>query len=317
MKNGFTIGRGQLDGVLAFLRVAELQSFRAAAAELGVSPSAMSHVVRALESRVGVTLLTRTTRKVGLTQAGQRFLERARPAIGELLGAFESAQTFGEQVTGLLRLNVPRAVAPYLVKLLGDFCAAYPAVQVEIFADDQLANIVEEGFDAGVRLGNQVDADMVAVRLTAPFRFTVVGSPSYLARYGRPQQPEDLDQHRCIGFRPGARSAVNQWEFKKGDRRFKVTLTSAMIVNDWVVSVSAAVSGLGLAYAPAPLARPFITSGELESVLDSFCPDAAGLFLYYPSRSQALPKLRVFAEFARKSLSRGLEQAGIGRPNFS
>jgi DNA-binding transcriptional LysR family regulator len=300
MKKGFTIDRDQLRGVLALLCVAEHRSFRAAAAELGISPSAVSQIVRRMEAHVGFALLTRTTRKVGLTEAGQHFMERARPAIDELIAAFETARYFGQRVAGLLRLNVPRAVSPYLADLvLDDFCAKYPDVQVEIFAEDRLVNIVEEGFDAGVRMGAQVERDMIAVRLTAPFKFIVVGTPDYFDRHGRPIRPEDLLEHRCIGFRATATDALYRWEFKDNNREFDIAVSGPIIVNDWALNITMAAKGSGLAYTPEPLAQSRIARGELEGVLDAFCLEKAGLFLYYPSRAQALPKLRAFVEFAR------------------
>lgn len=310
MKTHFTIDRDQLDGVIAFLRVAEHRSFRVAASHLGISPSAISQIVRNLETRTGVALLTRTTRKVGLTEAGQRFIERARPAVEELLSAFESAQTFGEQVTGLLRLNVPRVVLQFLIEpIIGDFCAEYPGVQVEIFTSNDMINIVEDGFDAGIRLGELVEADMVAVRLSPPFRFVVVGSPDYFARHGRPQRPEDLGGHHCIGYRKSVRGPLYRWEFEHGGREFDVAVNGPVIVNDSNLNVTMAVRGLGLAYTADPLAETHIVHGELERVLEEYCPGSSGMFLYYPSRAQALPKLRAFVKFTRSRVKRLMETA--------
>src|SRR5215217_7551233 len=180
MRAGFTMQKDQLDGVMVLLSVARLRSFRAAATELGISPSAVSQIVRALEARAGVALLTRTTRSVGLTEAGRSFLERAAPAVEELLAAFDSARSLGGKASGLLRLTVPRAVIPHVIEpLLPGFCAAHPDVRIEIHAADHLSRIVDEGFDAGVRLGELVEADMVTVRLTPPFGFAVFGAPGY------------------------------------------------------------------------------------------------------------------------------------------
>jgi DNA-binding transcriptional LysR family regulator len=302
MKQAFTIERDQLDGVLAFLRVAERQSFRAAAAELGISPSAVSQTVRNLEKRVGVALLMRTTRKVGLTEAGRRFFERAQPAVAALTDAFGVAQAFGKSATGLLRLNVPRAAVPYLTELIKDFCEAYPDIQLEIFVEDRLIDLVAEGFDAGIRLEQHVQADMVAVQLSPPFQFAVVGSPDYFERYGRPQRPEDLRAHRCICFRPNAREAVSGWKFREGNRTFDIAVGGPIVVNDWMMNVAAATKGLGLAYSIEPLVEREVAQGRLERVLDAFCPDTSGAFLYYPSRVQALPKLRAFIAFARERL---------------
>src|SRR5262245_17933338 len=185
MKQNFTVRHGALDGVQAFLSVAQYRSFRRAAAELGVTPSAISQAVRALEARVGAALFARTTRSVGLTEAGERFLSRAKPAFEELVAAGEVARELGQQPAGLLRLAVPRAVVPILLQpLIASFCQAYREVEVEIAASEELVDLAAEGFDAGIRLGQFIAADMVAVRLTRPFRFIIVGSPSYLAAAG-------------------------------------------------------------------------------------------------------------------------------------
>src|SRR5919205_2449100 len=183
MKQNFTVRQGALDGVEAFLGVAQHRSFRRAAAELGVTPSAISQAVRSLEARVGAALFIRTTRSVGLTQAGARFLSRAKPAFEELVAASEVARELGERPAGLLRLTVPRAVVPILLApLIASFCEAYPEVEVEIAASEELVDLAAEGFDAGVRMGQFIAADMIAVRLTPPFRLIIVGSPAYLAR---------------------------------------------------------------------------------------------------------------------------------------
>src|SRR5579871_3747191 len=202
MKQNFTVRQGALDGVEAFLSVAQHRSFRRAAAELGVTPSAMSQAVRALEARVGVALFIRTTRSVGLTEAGERFLARARPAFDELVAASEAARDLARGPTGLLRLAVPPAVVPLILEpLLASFCQAYPEIELEIAAGGELVDLAAEGFDAGIRLGQFIAADMVAVRLTAPFRLVIVGSPAYLARAGRPESPDDLRRHACMRFR--------------------------------------------------------------------------------------------------------------------
>src|SRR5689334_5170540 len=196
MKQNFTVRQGALDGVEAFLSVARHRSFRRAAAELGVTPSAMSQAVRALEARIGAVLFIRTTRSVSLTEAGERFLSRAKPAFEELVAASAVARDLGQRPSGLLRLTVPRAVVPLLVEpLVASFCKAYPEVEVEIAASEQLVDLATGGFDAGIRPGQSVEADMIAVRLTPPFPFAIVGSPDYLARRGKPKRPDDLRQH--------------------------------------------------------------------------------------------------------------------------
>jgi DNA-binding transcriptional LysR family regulator len=202
MKQNFTMRQGALDGVEAFLSVARHRSFRRAAAELGVTPSAISQAVRTLESRIGAALFARTTRSVGLTEAGERFLARAKPAFEELVAASETARELGQRPAGLLRLAVPRAAVPILLEpLIASFCETYPEVEVELAASEELVDLAKGGFDAGVRMGQFIANDMVAVRLSPPFRFIIVGSPAYLSRRGRPLRPGDLREHACLRLR--------------------------------------------------------------------------------------------------------------------
>src|SRR5712672_3401921 len=199
MKHNFTVRQGALDGVESFLSVAQHRSFRRAATELGVTPSALSQAVRTLEARVGAALFIRTTRSVGLTEAGERFISRAKPAFEELVAASEVARDLGQRPTGLLRLTVPRAVVPILLEpVIASFCQAYPEVELEIAASKELVDLAAEGFDAGIRLGQFVDADMIAVPLTPPLRLLVVGSPDYLRRRKQPERIDDLRQHACL-----------------------------------------------------------------------------------------------------------------------
>lgn len=299
--------RGDLDGLVALLTVAEKRSFTAAAAALGVTPSAVSQSVRALEQRAGVALLARTTRDVAPTEAGRRFLERARPAVDDILSAFRDAASLGDRPSGLLRLNVPRVALPSLIEpVLAGFCASYPEVQVEIHVDDRLANIVAEGFDAGIRIGELVDADMVAVPLSPAFRLAVVGSPDYFGRHGRPQHPVELKRHACINFRQSDRS-LYRWEFEEAGREFALAVDGPIIANEANVMISAAVKGLGLAYMLDPVVEPLCRRGLLERVLEPFCPQTPGFFLYFPSRHQVLPKLRAFIDFARTRIGESIE----------
>src|SRR6201988_1275937 len=216
MKRNFTVRQGALDGVEAFLSVSQHRSFRKAAAQLGVTPSAMSQAVRALEARVGVALFIRTTRSVGLTEAGERVLSRAKPAFEELVAASEAARDLGQRPAGLLRLSPPRAGVPILLEpLIASFCAAYPEIEVEIAASAELVDLAAEGFDAGIRLGQSVAPDMVAVRLTPPFPLAVVGSPEYLRRRKRPERIDDLRQHACLRMRRSDGS-IAPWSFIVG-----------------------------------------------------------------------------------------------------
>src|SRR6266436_4715176 len=296
MKQNFTVRQGALDGVEAFLSVAQHRSFRKAAAELGVTPSAISQTVRALEARVGAALFIRTTRSVGLTEAGQRFLERAKPAFEELVAAGAVAHDLGQRPTGLLRLSAPRAVVPILLEpLIASFCKAYPEVEVEIAASEELIDLAAEGFDAGIRLGQFIAADMVAVRLTKPFRFIIVGSPAYIARRGRPERPDDLRQHACLRLRR-SNGALVLWSHNNNGRAIEIAVSGPFIANDFPAMLGAAVEGVGLAQVPAPLATSAVTTEKLVHVLEQFAPMTPGVFLYYPGHRQIMPKLRAFID---------------------
>ena len=255
MKQNFTVRHGALDGVEAFLSVAQRRSFRRAAAELGVTPSAISQAVRALETRVGAALFIRTTRSVGLTEAGERFLARAKPAFEELVAASEVARNLGERPTGLLRLSVPRAVVPILLEpLVASFCQAYPEVEVEIATSEELVDIAAEGFDAGIRLGQFIAADMIAVRLTPPFPFVVVGSPDYLRLRKRPERIEDLRGQACLRMRR-SNGSIAPWQFVDGNKTVEVIVSGPLIAHDYPALLGAAIQGLGLAQVPEPLAQ--------------------------------------------------------------
>ena len=299
MKQRFTVRQGALDGVEAFLSVAQHRSFRRAAAELGVSPSAISQTIRALEARVGAALFIRTTRSVGLTEAGARFLARAKPAFEELIAASKAARDLGQRPSGLLRLTVPRAVVPILLEpLIASFCQSYPDVEVEIVASGELVDLAAEGFDAGIRLGQLIAADMVAVRLSPPFRLIIVGSPAYLARHGRPERPDDLRRHACLRSRR-SNGALALWSLKDNRRAIEIAVSGPLIANDMPTVLGAAVEGVGLAQVPEPVAAAALAAGNLVPVLEGFAPMAPGVFLYYPGQRQILPKLRAFIDHVK------------------
>jgi DNA-binding transcriptional LysR family regulator len=305
MKQNFTVRQGALDGVEAFLGVAQHRSFRRAAAELGVTPSAISQAVRALEARVGAALFMRTTRSVGLTEAGEQFLSRAKPAFEELVAASEVARELGQRPAGMLRLSVPRAVVPILLEpLIASFCQAYPDIEVEIAASEELVDLAAEGFDAGIRLGQFIAADMVAVRLTPPFRFVVVGSPAYIARSGRPERPDDLRQHACLRLRR-SNGALALWSLNDNGRAIEIAVSGPLIANDFPTMLGAAVEGMGLAQVPEPIAAGPVRAGKLVQVLRPFAPMAPGVFLYYPGRHQVMPKLRAFIDHLKNTRSPG------------
>src|ERR1700676_1206400 len=229
MKQNFTVRQGALDGVEAFLSVAEHRSFRKAAAQLGVTPSAISQAIRTLEARVGAALFIRTTRSVGLTEAGDRFLSRAKPAFEELVAASEVARDLGRRPSGLLRLTAPRAVVPILLeRKIAPFCQAYPEVEVEIVASAELVDIAAEGFDAGIRLGQFIEADMIAVRLTPSFPLAVVGSPDYLLRRQRPERIDDLRRHACLRMRR-SNGSITPWSFVNGNEAVEVIVSGPFI----------------------------------------------------------------------------------------
>jgi DNA-binding transcriptional LysR family regulator len=312
MKQNFTVRHGALDGLEAFLSVAQHRSFRKAAAELGVTPSAISQAVRTLEARVGAALFIRTTRSVGLTEAGERFLSRAKPAFEELVAASAVARDLGQRPAGLLRLAVPRAAVPFLLEpLIASFCQSYPEIEVEIAASEELVDLAAQGFDAGVRLGQFIAADMVTVRMSEPFRFVVVGSPTYFARHERPLRPDDLRHHACLRWRRSS-GVIAHWSLNEGGRAIEIAVSGPLIANDFPTMLGAALEGVGLAQVPEPIATPALKDGKLVHVLEKFAPMAPGMFLYYPSRAQMLPKLRAFIDHIKsraRSARRGKTKA--------
>jgi len=299
MKQNFTVRQGALDGVEAFLSVAQHRSFRKAAAKLGVTPSAISQAVRALETRIGAALFIRTTRSVGLTEAGERFLSRAKPAFEELVAASEVARDLGQRPAGLLRLSVPRAVVKTVLEpLIASFCQAYPEVELEISIGAELLDLATGGFDAGIRLGQFIAADMVAVPLTPPFRLVIVGSPSYLARAGRPKRPDDLRDHACVRFRR-SNGALALWTLDDNGGVIEAAVAGPLIANDYPTILDAALKGVGLAQLPEPVVAEQVAAGKLVRVLEPYAPMAPGVFLFHPGKRQVLPKLRAFIDHVK------------------
>lgn len=306
MKQDLTIPHGALDGIEAFLRVAERRSFSAAASDLGVSPSAISQTIKGLEARVGAPLFMRTTRSVGLTQAGEMFFERAAPAYSGLAEAYEAARNLGNRPAGRLRINLMRgAIQPLFEPIIAGFCDTYPEIELEIYADDALSDLNAGGFDAGVRMGESLEADMVAVRLSGAFRFVAVAAPAYVERFGMPQRPEELRTHRCVRMRLSS-GAMLPWTFVDGNREFDVPVTGPVIVNDFAGIMVAVRSGIAMGMVAEPVVHEHIERGDLKLVLGDFAPSSAGLFLYYPSRKQVMPKLRAFIDYAREYLPHDL-----------
>jgi len=292
-------------GLTEFLAVADARSFTAAAASLGVTPTAVSQAIRALEKRLGVPLFVRTTRRVALTEAGAALFQRVRPAAADIADAFDMLEGFRDRPLGHLRLTVPRMAVPVIVTpLLPRFRQAYPDISVEVSVDDAAIDITEHGFDAGIRIGEAIEKDMIAMRLTSDITWTVVGSPGYFARHGRPATPEDLTRHQAIRYRYPASGVIYRWEFERAGRDFSVDAPGGLMVNDFLLLLELAEAGLGLAYLPDISVGEAVAAGRLECVLQAFLPTSPGLFAYFPARSQAQPKLRAFLDMASTLLRR-------------
>ncbi|NUP09791.1 MAG: LysR family transcriptional regulator [Polyangiaceae bacterium] len=285
----------------AFLAVARSQSFAAAARELGVSRSAVSQSVRQLEEQLRVVLVARTTRSVSVTEAGRRLVESAGPALAQMRAALTDAAAKPGEVVGRVRLTVPRSAFPFVIEpVLPKFRARHPRIEVEIVFGDRRVDIVGEGFDAGIRLSEYVERDMVSVRLTDSFRFVVVGSPSYLEEHGTPDKPEDLLRHECLTFRSETTGSPYAWELERGRRTWRVPVRGAVLVNDGLFCTRWAEQGLGLAYVMEPLVETQLRSGTLRRVLEPYAASVPGFFLYYPSRAQRSAPLQLFVDTVRE-----------------
>lgn len=281
------MAREPMDDLVAFLAVARERSFTRAAAHLGVSPSALSHTIRKLEEGLGIRLLTRTTRSVSTTEAGERLLESVAPHFDEVRAALASLSELRDKPAGTVRItagdqSAETIILPAITKLLPD----YPDLNVEISVDAGFVDIAAERFDAGVRLGETVDQDMIAVRIGPDIRMAAVGSPAYFAQRKPPKTPHDLAAHKCINMRFPTHGGVYVWEFEKAGRPINVRVTGQLIVNDIALMQQAALDGLGLAYLPEGCFEPYLSRGELVRVLASWCPPFPGYHLYYPSRRQ-------------------------------
>jgi DNA-binding transcriptional LysR family regulator len=288
-----------------FLAVARLKSFRGAARELGVSTAAVSQSVRQLEEQLRVVLLARTTRSVALTEAGRRLVEDAGPGLGQALAALQGVSAQPGEAVGRLRLSVPRAAVPFIITpVLPTFRARHPRVEVDIVIEERFVDVVAEGYDAGVRLSESIERDMVQVRLTDPFRFVVVGAPGYLERYGTPERPEDLLRHQCITLRSQTTGTPYAWELERGRRNWRVPVRGGVATNDHMTSVALAAEGLGLAYAFEPAVQEELRTGRLVRVLEAYAPIVPGFFLYYPSRAQRSGPLRLFIETAKELVAK-------------
>jgi DNA-binding transcriptional LysR family regulator len=284
----------------AFAAIAAEGSFARAAARLGVSPSALSQTMRGLEERLGLRLLNRTTRSVAPSEAGARLLSRLLPALADLDAAVADVLTLRDKPSGSLRLNASRLAAlQCLAPIAAPFLAAYPDVTLDIVIDDRLVDIVAEHFDAGIRLGEMVEKDMVAVRLGGDMEMMIVAAPSYVERFGAPRTPRELRHHRCINFRWPTDMSVYRWQFERGHEKLEVAVEGPLFVTEPAIAARAATDGLGIAYLFDYYARPLLQAGDLVRLLEEWTPPFPGFYLYYPSRRQLPLPLRAFIEFVR------------------
>ena len=292
--------RQNINDLVAFLAVARERSFTRAAAKLGVSQSALSHTIRGLEERLGLRLLTRTTRSVAPTSAGERLVRTVGPRVQEIDAELAALSELREKPAGTVRITAGEHAAdailwPALARLLPD----YPDINVEVIVDYGLTDIVAERYDAGVRLGEQVAKDMIAVRIGPDFRFAVVGAPSYFADRPRPKSPQDLTAHNCINLRLPTYGGLYAWEFEKRGREVKVRVEGQLVFNNIALRLNAVMAGLGLAYLPEDQVQTQLADGRLIRVLDDWCPRFSGYHLYYPSRRQPTPAFALLVDALR------------------
>lgn len=284
----------------AFSVIAQERSFRKAAARIGVTPSALSHIIRALEERLGAKLLHRTTRSVAPTEAGSALLARLVPAMAEIEHAVSEVGAFSDRPRGRLRLNLPRLAAEVvLLPRLAQFTQLYPDINLDLVIDDGMADIVAEGFDAGIRAGEHVHGDMIAVRLTPELRGAVVASPAYIAERGTPLTPHDLRHHCCINYRWSNDGAEYRWSFKRDSETLEVRVDGAITVNDTSLIIGSALRGLGFAYILEDVIADDLAAGNLVQVLDEWCQPSSGFHLYYSGRRHLSAPLRATIEFFR------------------
>ncbi|TIN26989.1 MAG: LysR family transcriptional regulator [Mesorhizobium sp.] len=284
----------------AFSAIVEEGSFVRAAARLRVSPPALSQSIRQLEARVGVRLLNRTTRSVSPTAAGDTLFARLAVAFGELDGAVADIRAARDRPAGSLRINVPRVAAVrFIAPILGDFLRAYPDIALTVIVDDMLTDIVEGRFDAGIRLGERLEKDMVAVKLSEDLQMAAVAAPAYFENRAIPRHPQDLHQHRCIKFQWPSGGNIYRWEFSRGKRALEIAVEGSLTVNETDLMLNAALDGVGIAYMIDYQVRPWIEKGKLVRFLEAWSPSFPGFYLYHPSSRHVPPALRTFIDFVR------------------
>jgi DNA-binding transcriptional LysR family regulator len=290
----------KVNDLQAFLAVAREQSFTRAAAKLDITPSALSHTIRALEERLGVRLLARTTRNVAPTEAGERLMRSIAPLFDQIAAELEALGELREKPAGTIRITcTDDAIELYLRPVLAAFLKRYPDITLELFVDYGFTNIVEERFDAGIRLGEAISKDMIAVRISPDWRLAVVGSPAYFEDCPPPATPHELTDHACINIRHRPSGAIYAWEFEKDGNAFTVKGDGQLVFNSVVHTLNSAVDGIGLAYVPEALAAPYLADGRLKEVLADWCPYFQGFHLYFPHRRQSSPAFSAFVDAVR------------------
>jgi DNA-binding transcriptional LysR family regulator len=294
------MAKTDLNQLTWFQAVAEERSFTKAAAKLGVAQSTLSHTIKQLESRMGIRLLARTTRNVATTAAGERLLQTIAPRIGEIEDEIAALMAFREKPSGSIRLTLSdHALESVVWPKLKPVLASYPDISVELILDSTFRNIVEEGFDAGVRLGESVEKDMIAVRIGPDWRLVAVASPDYFAAHDEPEHPQDLIRHVCINMRHETAGVLYAWEFEKDGQALRVRVNGQLTFNNSYAMIDAALNGYGIAYVPENIVERHIASGLLLRILDDWSPFFDGYFLYYPSRRQNLPAFKVIIDALR------------------
>ncbi|AIC25481.1 LysR family transcriptional regulator protein [Rhizobium etli bv. mimosae str. IE4771] len=291
-----------LEGISVFLAVAEARSFRLAGERLGVTRSAVSQSLQRLEDRLGVALVQRTTRSVSLTEAGEVFFDAVRPSVRQVRDAMQTVRDMQARPSGLLRITVSSIAESFLSgTLLAGFIEACPDVKLDITITDEEFDIVEAGFDAGVRLGEVIEQDMIAIPVSQEQRQCPAASPAYIKRRSHPRHPRDLQSHACIGWRPRPDTAPYRWEFTENNRDFDVAVDPAVTTNDMGMMIRLACAGAGITFGMVETFQPYFDRGELVPLLEDFCPPFPGFYLYYPRRERQPLKLRALVEHIRKS----------------
>ncbi|AJC77574.1 LysR family transcriptional regulator protein [Rhizobium etli bv. phaseoli str. IE4803] len=291
-----------LEGISVFLAVAEARSFRLAGERLGVTRSAVSQSLQRLEDRLGVALVQRTTRSVSLTEAGEVFFAAVRPSVRQVTDAMQTVRDMQARPSGLLRITVSSIAESFLSgTLLAGFIEACPDVKLDITITDEEFDIVEAGFDAGVRLGEVIEQDMIAIPVSQEQRQCPAASPAYIKRRSHPRHPRDLQSHACIGWRPRPDTAPYRWEFTENNRDFDVAVDPAVTTNDMGMMIRLACAGAGITFGMVETFQPYFDRGELVPLLEDFCPPFPGFYLYYPRRERQPLKLRALVEHIRKS----------------